>query len=125
MTDFGCIVLTLLMESQNQGYNTNLSVANVILDRSVEEGESACKVITAPGQFSWYPRRSKLTAFKPKNAMETKAFRLALRVTIAALKGDRAKGMRGSKFKFFNTKQLGKRFKTKNIMVASGDLLFY
>jgi hypothetical protein len=120
MTDFGCIVLALLMESQNQGLNTNLGVANVILDR----GGKPCSVVTAPGQFSWYPRH-RLRPFKAKNPAEAKAVLLAKRAARAALHGARAKGMKGKKFKFFNTRKKGKRFKTKNLMVASGDLVFY
>jgi hypothetical protein len=121
MSNFGCIVLAIMMESQNQGFNTKVGVANVVLDR----GKTPCQVVRAHRQFEWYPLKHRLTPFKAKNPMEKAALLVARRAAMFALKGGRARGMRGKKFKFFNTKKLGKRFKTTNRLVVSEGLVFY
>jgi hypothetical protein len=111
------------MESQDQTYDTKLSVANVVTDRQ-KPGQSLCTVLKQPGAFSWYPR-NRFKQFKPKNPLEEKARKEAAAAALASLKGVRARGMKHRKFVFLNHKRLGKRFKTKNRLLIKGDLAFY
>lgn len=51
--DLNCMVKNIYFEARNQGPDGMWAVANVVRNR-MGNGLSACEVIYAPNQFSWY-----------------------------------------------------------------------
>lgn len=60
--DDHCIAIAIHHESRGEGLKGQRSVLDVIQNRMLEAGESACKVIKKPKQFSFVTKRTKWKA---------------------------------------------------------------
>ena len=52
--DYACMVENLYFESRGEPIEGIRAVANVVLNRMKKEAKTACEIIRAPYQFSWY-----------------------------------------------------------------------
>lgn len=118
-----CLGVTLFKEARGEPLATQIAVAQVVMARREEMQTTVCKVIKQPRQFSWV-RHGQIKAH-PQTQTEQKAlvqaFTVAKRVLCKQLRSNKLRG----KYLFFNSAHLGKRYKTHQLPVRIGRLLFY
>ena len=117
-----CLAFAVYMESKSEPIKGQEAVAEVILNRSRSDKyqNDVCSVIKQRGQFSWYNGRTNINR-KPQGSNDAQ-WQTALSVAKTTLDG-KTNHTRGSLF--FNTTNLGVRYKTKNKACKIGNHLFY
>lgn len=117
-----CLAFVVYMESKSEPIKGQESVAEVVLNRSKSGNypDNPCDVIKQKGQFSWYSRKLDIT--KEPHKYNKEQWKLATSVANKVLK-NKTNHTKGSLF--FNTKDLGVRYKTKVKPCVIGNHIFY
>lgn len=117
-----CLAFAIYMESKSEPIKGQQAVAEVVLNRAKDSRfpDNLCDVVRQKGQFSWYSRKLDITN-KPK-AVNKEQWEIAHRVAQEQLVR-KTNYTNGSVF--FNTRNLGVRYKTNNKACRIGNHLFY
>jgi hypothetical protein len=110
--------LALHNEARGSSYYTKVLVASVIMERLLSKlyGDKVCDVVFYPNAFSGITRKITINDRDRKSYLESK--RIAYEILT-----HRVIRIRG--IKYFNDKQLGRRYKTKTLLIKSDNLVFY
>ena len=117
-----CLAFAIYMESKGEPIKGQEAVAEVILNRSNNKDfpSRPCDVIKQHKQFSWYSRNLDITK-EPKNINQEQR-QTAVKTANKAL-NNKTNYTKGSLF--FNTRNLGVRYKTKVSPCVIGRHIFY
>lgn len=117
-----CLAFAVYMESKSEPIKGQEAVAEVVMNRTThpQYPDNPCSVVKQKGQFSWYSSRTNITK-EPINA-DKEQWQTAKRIAEKTLvrKTNHTNGSL-----FFNTVNLGVRYKTKNKACRIGSHLFY
>lgn len=117
-----CLAFVVYMESKSEPIKGQESVAEVVLNRS-QSGKypsNPCDVIKQRGQFSWYSHKLNIT--KEPKKVNKEQWKTATEVANKVL-NNKTNNTKGSLF--FNTRNLGVRYKTKVKPCVIGNHIFY
>jgi spore germination cell wall hydrolase CwlJ-like protein len=112
-----CLTLTIYHEARGEPTEVQEAVAAVTMNRTREKEypRDVCRVVHAPGAYSWVGKR--------KTIKEKEAFKKAQSIAKIYLKG-KINNKIGRRL-FFNHHRLGKRWKTPNRPIRIGQFLVY
>ena len=115
-----CLSLAIFYEARSESKKGQYAVAEVIHNRvkSDKFPNSICKVIKSKGQFSWFKNHKSMTP--PKYELEAWRESIAVARDFQIKKTNYTNGAL-----YFNTVNLGVRYKTKVKPVKRGNHVFY
>jgi hypothetical protein len=117
-----CLAAVMFFEARDQPKEAMIGVAQVAITLAADQKQPVCKAVK-PGVFSWQTPGGKRP--KPKADLDKEVYQVQVKLAKAMVRsGLRSRKLRG-KYHYFNTVQLGRRFKTKSRLVRIGDLVFY
>lgn len=115
--------LALYHEARSEPIETQVAIANVIMNRSKKDKKTVCEVTKAPGQFSWMKdakKRSITSENQIKDKIERKAFLRAKYISSLAL-NNKLENTIGQR-RFFS---LSRMYKTSYNPIKKGKTWFY
>jgi len=113
MTSVLCLTLIMYMEARSESPLTQSYVASVAIERAKQENKSICESMKTPRAYSWL-----------WDGVNTKVNQKHFeKIKPLATRQLQSPALRGHTF--FNERKLGKRFKTHNKPITSGNLIFY
>jgi len=113
MTSVACLALIVFFESRGEPVLTQRYVASVAIERAKQENVHICTSMRKPRSYSWYwDKYSNKVDHEKLKGFE-----------ILVTKELRNQTLRGRIF--FNERKMGKRFRTSNKPIVSGNLVFY
>ena len=118
-TDIDCLARNIYHEARSESLEGQIAVAQVTVNRvrSNKGGNTVCKVVYAPSQFSW-------TLHKPKTIRDRKAWRAALDVSRAVL--TKSVPLPDFNAQYYHTRQVRPSWaKNKQIVAVIGNHIFY
>lgn len=117
-----CLAFAIYMESKSEPIKGQEAVAEVVLNRSKSNNypDNPCDVIRQKGQFSWYRRNIDIT--KEPKKFDKEQWGRAKDIAHKSL-NNKTNYTKGSLF--FNTRNLGVRYKTKVKPCVIGNHIFY
>lgn len=108
-----CLALIVFFESRGEPVLTQQYVASVAIERAKQENVSVCESMRKPRSYSWYWD-------KHSNRVDRKSLKQFEVLAVKELRNPTLKGR-----SFFNERKMGKRFRTPNKPLVSGNLVFY
>lgn len=113
MTALSCLALIVAMEARGQALQTQHYVASVAIERAKEERTDICKSMKRPRSYSWM-----FDGVSTK--VDKKSMLVATSVAASEIKHQSLTGRL-----YFNERKMGKRYRTPNPLIVSGNLVFY
>lgn len=117
-----CYSLVAFRETRSEPISAQLAAIKVLENRATLNHTSACKELEKESQFSWVEQFG-ITKPTLNNDFEKQAWQQAKNIALSA-KNLTVKGITPQHV-YFNTRAMGKRFKTKTKSVVIGNLIFY
>lgn len=119
-----CYALVVHREARSEPVSAQIAVAKTLQNRAAKSHQSACHELTKHRQFAFVRKYGlKTPILKKVGALDVKAWRKS-RALAKTFKAKRVRGIT-SKYVYFNTLKLGKRYKTKTKPIVIGKLMFY
>ena len=121
-TTLACLAFAIYMESKGEPTVGQEAVGEVVLNRSKQRNypDNPCGVVRQRNQFSWYNKNIDIT--KEPNNKNPEQWKKA-KIVAERVLNNTTNHTKGSLF--FNTKNLGVRYKTKVSPCVIGNHIFY
>lgn len=111
-----CLALNVYYEANLEPTNGKYAVAHVAMNRAQESGDSICKVVYKPSQFSW--------TLKPQPAPKGQGWTDAKNIACTVLKGESQDPTRGSTFFHNSTVKPTWASKLKKVIKIGGHTFY-
>ena len=119
-----CYALTIHREARDQSFSAQVAVAQTLQHRATKSHETPCHELTRKRQFAFVKKYGlAIPNLKKVGAIDVAAWHRSKRLA-KLFKKLSVKGITPQHV-YFNTLQLGKRYKTKTKPVIIGKLIFY
>ena len=119
-----CYALVVHREARGESTSAQIAVAKTLQNRAEKSHKSACHELTKKRQFAFVRKYGLATPnLKKVGRLDVVAWRKS-RALAKTFKSKKVRGIT-SKFVYFNTLKLGKRYRTKTTPVVIGKLIFY
>ena len=119
-----CLSLNSYRETRGEEVAAQIAAMRVLMNRAELNHTTICKELAKPNQFSWV-KKYKITYPNPHGQIDKAAWIQATQLASSVLSGDViVKGI-SPKHVYFNTRNMGKRYKTKTKIKSIGKMLFY
>jgi spore germination cell wall hydrolase CwlJ-like protein len=117
-----CLALNAYRETRGEDVAAQIAAMRILQNRATLNHTSICRELAKDRQFSWVRRygiKHPAPVGEPDKAAWSQAKQMAKNINILNVRGITPKHV------FFNTRPMGKRYKTKTKPVVIGHLIFY